>query len=65
MQLLWKQIFTHDPNEQMKTTLEITAALQDTIPSPSEELKQDCFVTSSGHGGEVLRTFMIPQNTIS
>ncbi len=49
MQLLWKQIFTHDPNEKIKTTQEIE--ILDSIRSPSEELKQDCVLASSGHGG--------------
>ncbi len=63
MQLLWKQIFTHDPNEKIKTKQEIE--MLDSIRSPSEELKQDCFLASSGHGGEVLHTFTMPQDTIS
>ncbi len=46
-----------------KTKQEIE--MLDSIRSPSEELKQDCFLASSGHGGEVLHTFTMPQDTIS
>lgn len=53
MQLLWKQIFTHDPNEQMKTMQKIERLEQHYRITTSEELKQDCFLTPSGHGGEV------------